>query len=208
MGSDDEDEQDAEVDLEGELLSVLDELKNARNELKDYTKLVHEECSKLRTYLEDSNKKVSLLTTQLNKEKRMENDFNSILDSKERRCEELLLDMKSKEKGCQDLNSEMENLKNEYKLFRNVAVVEKKWLIRCLEVSEKCTSELKTQKKDTKECKCKDLKAKLETKDKEHQKIIGEMESLWKELEKCQDKLKLRKKYDGGIEALDNMLSQ
>lgn len=125
MGSEDEEEEDAEVDLEGELLSALDELKNVRNELKDYKKSVHEECSKLRTCLEVSNKKVSLLTTQLHEAKIMADDLKSILDAKERRCEELLLDMKSKDKGCQDLNSEMENLKNEYKLFKNAAVVEK-----------------------------------------------------------------------------------
>lgn len=95
--------------------------------------------------------------------------LKSILDAKERRCEELLLDMKSKDKGCQDLNNKIENLKNEYKLFKNVAVIEQNRLIRCLKESEKCISKLKTQQKDTKECRCKYLKPELETKDKEHQ---------------------------------------
>ncbi|XP_059066136.1 uncharacterized protein LOC131857502 [Cryptomeria japonica] len=57
--NDTEEEEDAEADLEGELLSALDELKNVRNELKDYKKSDNEKCSKLRSYLEDSNKKVT-----------------------------------------------------------------------------------------------------------------------------------------------------
>lgn len=40
---------------------------------------------------------------------------------------------------------ELSRVRNEYKLFKNVAVVEQNWLIRCLEESKKCISELKTQ---------------------------------------------------------------
>lgn len=84
----------------------------------------------MRTCLEVSNQKVGLLTTQLEETKRLTNNLKSLLDSKE---------------------SEMENMRNEYKLFKNVAVVEQNRLIRCLEESKKCISELKNQPKDTKD---------------------------------------------------------
>lgn len=118
-------------------------------------------------------KKVDLLTTQLEETKRLTDYLKSVLDSN---------------------GSEMENLRNEYKLFKNATVVEKNWLIRCLEESEKCISKLNNKQKDTKECKCKDIKVELETKDKEHQQIIVEMEFLGKELKKCQYELKMRMK--------------
>ncbi|XP_059073373.1 uncharacterized protein LOC131874146 [Cryptomeria japonica] len=217
-----EEEEDAEVDLEDELLSDLDELKNIRNELKDYKKSIHEECSQLRTCLEDSNKKVSLLTTQLDEAKTMADDLKYTLHAKERRCEELLLDIKSRDKGCQDLKSEMEYLRNEYKLFENVAVVEQNRLIRCLEDSKKCISVLKTHQDDTMKCRCNDLESeldaqkkicqklqqKVETKGNECHNLKDEVSKLTLELEKCQHELKLRKKYDGGTEALDKMSSQ
>lgn len=57
-------------------------------------------------------------------------------------------------------------MRNEYKLFKNDAIVEHNQLIRCLEESEKCVLELKTKQEDTKECQCKDLASELEVKDK------------------------------------------
>lgn len=59
-------------------------------------------------------------------------------------------------------------MRNEYKLFKNFAVVEQNRLIRFLKESEKCLLELKTQQESTKECQCNDLASKLEVKDKEY----------------------------------------
>lgn len=169
----DKEEEDAKVDLKCEPVSALEELLNVRNNFKNYKRLVHEDCSQMRTCFEVSTQEVGLFSTQLKETKGLTDELKSVLDSK---------------------GSEIENLRNEYKLFKNVAVVEKNRLIKCLEEYERCVSELKTQQKDTKECRCKDPKVELETKDKEHQQIIVEMELLRKELEKCQDELKLRMK--------------
>lgn len=73
---------------------------------------------------------------------------------------------------------ELSRVINEYKLFKNAAIMEQIWLIKCLEDSEKCISDLKTQQEDTKECKCKDIASNLEAKDKEYQQLEGEMENL------------------------------
>lgn len=131
------------MDLECELVSA-----QVRNDFKNYKRSVHEDCIQLRSYLEESHQKVGLLSTQLEETGGLTDDLKSVLDSK---------------------GSEIENLRNEYKLFKNSVVVEKNQLIRCLEEFERCILELKNQEKDTKECRCKDLKVELETKDKEHQ---------------------------------------
>lgn len=70
FGSDGEDDE-AQVDLERELVSALDELKNVRIKFKNYKYSVHEECSQLRTFLEESNNNICILTTQIEEAKGM-----------------------------------------------------------------------------------------------------------------------------------------
>lgn len=52
------------------------------------------------------------------------------------------------------------------------------------------------------------IKSNLEAKEKECQKLEQGVVTLRKELESCNDELKLRKKYDGGMKELDEMLSK
>lgn len=122
--SEGEEEEDVGVDLEYELVSALEELQNVKNDFKIYKISVLEDCSQLRTCLHVSNQKVSLLTSQIEETKILTDDLKSVLDCKE---------------------SERENLRNEYKLFKNVAIVEKNQLTKCLEEYEECISELKSQ---------------------------------------------------------------
>lgn len=51
-------------------------------------------------------------------------------------------------------------------------------------------------------------KSSLEAKEKEYLKMEEEIVGLRKELEKCQDELKTRIKYEGSTEALDKILSK
>lgn len=115
FGSDEEDEEEdkAEIDLEGEFLSALSELKSIRNEFKSPKKSVHEECNLLRTCLEESNKNVCMLTTQLEDAKGMTDKLKLVLDADERRCEELHLEVETKDTVCQKLKEEMENLRKD-----------------------------------------------------------------------------------------------
>lgn len=103
----DEEEDEAEVDLQGKPVCALEELKNVRNKFKSYKDLVHEECNWLRTCLEESNNNIFILTSQLEEAKGMTGELKSVFDSKERRCEELQLEVETKDKECQDLKGEM-----------------------------------------------------------------------------------------------------
>ncbi|XP_059073119.1 uncharacterized protein LOC131873952 [Cryptomeria japonica] len=176
----DEEEVEGEFDLEGEFLNALDELKNVRNEFKNYKKIVHEECSQLRNCLEESNEKE---------------------------------EVKIKEKEFHKLKEDMENLRKEYKMFKNASIVEQNWLVNSIQELEQAISNLKAQVNDARKMneepkldvddnrfRCKELKQEVETKSK--------MEKLTLEIEKCQEELKLRNKYNGGTEALGKMLSQ
>lgn len=80
---------------------------------------------------------------------------------------------------------ELSRVRNEYKLFKNVAVMEQNQLIRCFQDSEKCILELIQE--GTKECQCNDLASELEAKEKEYQQLKGDMQNLRKDFEKCQD---------------------
>lgn len=115
----------------------------------------------------------------------------------------------------------MEILRKEYKMFMNVVVVEQNRLVNSLQESELALANLKAQvvdaknvnvefrsDLDTNRCRCKVLEQEVETKEKECHALKDEVVKLTVELEKCQDELKLRKKYNGGTEALDKMLSQ
>lgn len=61
---------------------------------------------------------------------------------------------------------------------------------------------------DTKKCKCKYLSSNREDKDKQCQKLEGEMDNLCKDLEKCQDEIKVMIWFDGSSDALDKMLKK
>lgn len=87
FGNDDEDE--AKVDLESELVSVLDVMQILRKDFKNYKDSVHDECSRLRIFLEESNKNIYILTSQLEEAKGLSSELKSVFDDKERRCEDL-----------------------------------------------------------------------------------------------------------------------
>lgn len=101
---------------------------------------------------------------------------------------------------------ELDRVIKEYKLFKNVVIVDQNRLINCLEEFEKCISELRTQEEVTKELWCEDLASRLEVKNEEYQRLLGEMEVLQIDLEKCKDELKVRIRFDGSSDALDKML--
>ncbi|XP_059067467.1 uncharacterized protein LOC131858290 [Cryptomeria japonica] len=121
LGSDEEDEEEGEahVNLEGEFLSALDELRTIRNEFKSYKESVHKECSQLRTCLEESNKNVCMLTFRLEESKGMTDRLKSVLDANKRRCEVLQLDVETKDEECQKLKEEMENLRKDLEKCEN-----------------------------------------------------------------------------------------
>ncbi|XP_059066138.1 uncharacterized protein LOC131857504 [Cryptomeria japonica] len=116
FGSNEENEEEdnnVEVDLEGELVSALEELKNVRKEFKNYKKSVQEECDQLRKCLEESNKNINTLTAQLEEAKGMCEGIKSDFYIKKRRCVELELEVGTKGKECQKLEDEVVNLKKE-----------------------------------------------------------------------------------------------
>lgn len=79
FGSDEEEREiEVEVDLEGELMSALEELKNVRREYKYYKKSVQEKCDQLSKCLEESNKNINTLTAQLEEAKGMCEGINQI----------------------------------------------------------------------------------------------------------------------------------
>lgn len=108
FGSDDEDE--AKVDLESELLNALEELQNVRKDFKRYKDSVHYEWSRLRICLEESNNNISILTSQLEEAKGLIGELKSIFDNKERRYEDLQLEVETKDKERQKMKEEMDNL--------------------------------------------------------------------------------------------------
>lgn len=81
-----------------------------RNEFKNYKISVHEECSQLRTCLEESDKNICMLTTQLEEAKGMTDELKSIFDVKERICEEIDLEVETKGKECQNMKDEVTKL--------------------------------------------------------------------------------------------------
>lgn len=70
-----------------------------------------------------------------------------------------------------------ENLRNEYKLFKNVVVVERNRLIKGLEDSEKYISKLKTHQDDTMKCRCSDLESELDAQKKICEKLQQKVEN-------------------------------
>lgn len=117
FGSDDQDE--VTVDLECELVSTLEELQNVRKEFKRYKDLVHEECSRLRICLEESNNNICILTSQLEEAKGLTGELQSIFDAKERTCEDLQLKVEKKDEECQDLKGEMESIRKDLEKYQN-----------------------------------------------------------------------------------------
>ncbi|XP_059068331.1 uncharacterized protein LOC131858879 [Cryptomeria japonica] len=108
-----EEEIEDKIDLEGESISALEELKNVRREYKCYKKSVQEKCDQLSKCLEESNKNISTLTTQLEEAKGMCEGVKSDFDAKKRRGEELEIEVETKGKECQRLEDEVEILREE-----------------------------------------------------------------------------------------------
>lgn len=117
FGSDDEDE--AELDLECEPVSALDEMQSVRKDFKNYKDLVHDECSTLRICLEESNKNICILTSQLEEAKGLIGELKLVFDDKERRCEDLQLEVETKDKECLKLKEEMESITKDLEKGQN-----------------------------------------------------------------------------------------
>ncbi|XP_059068685.1 uncharacterized protein LOC131859146 [Cryptomeria japonica] len=103
---DEEEEIEAEVDLEGELVSALEELRKVRREYKKHKNVVAEEQELLIKSLEESKKTISNLKIQLEEEKRMYEVTKSNLERKVKEYQQL-------EEEIVSLRKELEKCKNE-----------------------------------------------------------------------------------------------
>lgn len=103
---DEEEEIEVVVDLEGELVSALEELRKVRKEYKKYKNAVTQEQDLLNKSLEKSKRTISNLKIQLEEEKRMYEVTKLYLENKDKESQNLKQDLV-------DLRKELENKKDE-----------------------------------------------------------------------------------------------
>lgn len=104
-----EEDADVMVDLEGELVCALEELKKVRKEFKKYKKFVIREHDFLNRNIEESNSNLATLTTQLDEAKRMYKVTKLDLENKEKKYQKM-------EEEIVNLRKELEKCKNELKV--------------------------------------------------------------------------------------------
>ncbi|XP_059064651.1 uncharacterized protein LOC131856752 [Cryptomeria japonica] len=115
FGSDGEgvEEVEAEVDLEGELVSALEELEKIRKEYKNSKNVAAQEQDIFNKYIQESEKIIANLKAQVDDAKIINEVIKSDFDAKKSRCKELESEVETKQKECQKLEDEMEKLTKE-----------------------------------------------------------------------------------------------